>query len=188
MSLLVGWGPKRDFFYSLVRLLMTNDQILAQLRSLARAHGEGFKSQNECIDWANKVAPLLRFNNDHYITFLNHAGLINTVGLSANAHGTALNNMISTVQQAIAELESGINIVDSNTKDESPGDLSFPEKITLSWLFKHVPVSYWLWLGGAFVAVFIAGVGFSQTKAYTAILDLATTITTAGTTVSTTKK
>ena len=167
---------------------MTNNQILDQLRPLTRAHGEGFKSQNECIDWANKVAPLLRFNNDHYITFLNHAGLINTVGLSANAHSTALNHMISTVQQAIGELESGMNIVDSNAKSESPGTLSFPDRITLTWLSKHVPVSYWLWLGGAFVTVFIAGIGFSQTKAYTAILDLATTITTPGTTVPTTKK
>ena len=167
---------------------MTNDQILAQLRLLARAHGDGFKSQNECIDWANKVAPLLRFNNDHYITFLNHTGLINTVGLSANTHGTALNHMLSTVQQAIAELESDMNIVESDAKDESPGTLSFPDKITLSWLFKHVPVSYWLWLGGAFVTVFIAGIGFSQTKAYTAIIDLATTITKPDTTVPTTKK
>ena len=87
---------------------MSNEEILLRLRPLARAHGDGFKSQNECIEWSNKVAPLLRFNNDHYITFLNNASYINHVGLSKTAHATALNHMISTVQQAIVELEHNI--------------------------------------------------------------------------------
>lgn len=33
----------------------------------------------------------------------------------------------------------------------------FPEKVTLSWLIRHVPISFWFWLGGIVVTAFAAG-------------------------------
>ena len=36
--------------------------------------------------------------------------------------------------------------------------LEYPEKITVAWLVKHAPIQLWLWLIGAFAAVFIAGI------------------------------
>jgi hypothetical protein len=32
-----------------------------------------------------------------------------------------------------------------------------PDKVTLSWLVKHVPVSFWLWFVGLLAAAFVAG-------------------------------
>ena len=51
-------------------------------------------------------------------------------------------------------------------------ELEWPQKITLSWLTKHAPISLWLKLLGALVTAFLLGVGFAQTKLYDNIQEL----------------
>lgn len=40
--------------------------------------------------------------------------------------------------------------------------LASPERVTLRWLIDHVPVIYWLWLAGGFIATFLIGVSAGQ--------------------------
>lgn len=41
-------------------------------------------------------------------------------------------------------------------------NLDLPEKVTLSWLWKHVPAKFWFVLIGLFIAAFILGVTLGQ--------------------------
>jgi hypothetical protein len=42
-------------------------------------------------------------------------------------------------------------------------DLTLPENVTMSWLFRHVPLSFWLWALGTVATFFSAGVAAGQT-------------------------
>ena len=50
-------------------------------------------------------------------------------------------------------------------------ELEWPQKITLSWLFKHAPIDIWLKFAGALGAAFLIGIGFAQTGLYANIQD-----------------
>ena len=78
--------------------------LIARLKELKAIQEAGFKSQPACISWANEVAPLLAFNEDFHSSFLEKAAYVNTIGLSRNLQGTALNFMVSILQQAIVAL------------------------------------------------------------------------------------
>jgi hypothetical protein len=88
---------------------MDKNKILQKLESLynIKEVKEGFSSQQACIEWANRVAPLLQFNKQYYYNFLQNAHKIN-LPLSSYTLGPALKVMISQVQMAIEELKLGL--------------------------------------------------------------------------------
>lgn len=89
---------------------MDKKQILKKLEELynIKEVKEGFSSQQACINWANKVAPLLKFNQQYYYNFLQNAHKIN-LPLSSYTLGPALKVMESQVQMAIEELRLAID-------------------------------------------------------------------------------
>ena len=151
---------------------METPALIARLKDLKAISEQGFESQQACISWANEVAPLLAFDEGFHDAFLENANYVNTIGLSANLQGTSLNFMVSILQQAIVSLERGP--IASPATQVVP--LQVPERMTLAWLWKHVPASYAVAAATFVIAVFVAGVGFSQTKAFTVITDLASTV------------
>lgn len=151
---------------------MDTPALIARLKGLKAIQETGFKSQQACISWANEVAPLLAFNDDFHDSFLEKAAYVNTIGLSANLQGTALNFMVSVLQQAIVALEHGP--IASPPREVIP--LQLPEKMTLAWLWNHIPVPYAVTAVAFVVGTFVAGIAFSQTKAYAFIVDLAADI------------
>lgn len=42
--------------------------------------------------------------------------------------------------------------------EETKRHPELPEKVTISWLVQHVPVSFWIWLSGLLAAAFLAGI------------------------------
>lgn len=142
---------------------MNNQEILNQLKQLLsiKELSEGFKTQQDCIDWSNNVAPLLKFNEEHYQAFKDRCSIINTIGLPGQLQGSALNQMISIAKQAFLELEYNLH---SSSSDVTP--LSLPQKITLSWLWHNVPYSFWLKLASIIVSAFLFGVFVGQSKFY----------------------
>ena len=46
----------------------------------------------------------------------------------------------------------------------STKEQELPDKVTLTWLMQHVPVSFWLWLGGILITTIIIGVTLGQTS------------------------
>jgi hypothetical protein len=49
------------------------------------------------------------------------------------------------------------------SQNNSKTNLNLPDRITLEWLFRHVPVSYWVTLGAIIVGAFTLGVTLGQT-------------------------
>lgn len=73
----------------------------------------GFKSQEDCIAWANKVAPILKFNNQYYKNFIGCSHKLNYKGISCDLGGSLLNVMKSQVEMAIFDLKQDINHLES---------------------------------------------------------------------------
>jgi|GEM_PF-4630327 len=88
---------------------MTKKETLQRLEELFRAREvtDGFPSQRECLSWANKVAPLLRFNQQYYQTFLYYLQVISR-DISIYTAEPAFRTMQSQVEMAIEELRIDI--------------------------------------------------------------------------------
>ncbi len=82
---------------------------------------KGFPSQQACLDWANKVAPLLRFNKQYYINFLENAHKLH-LPLSSLTLGPAFRVMVSQLQMAIEELKMDMEHGSQETIEPSPPD------------------------------------------------------------------
>ena len=154
---------------------MGKSALIARLKELKATQDCGFKSQNDCISWANDVAPLLAFDENMQNSFLEKAAYINTIGLSANLQGTALNFMVSILQQAIISLERGpiANLAAQTVP------LQLPERMTLAWLWHHVSPSVWGSFLGLLFTAFVVGIAFSQSQIYTTVAAFAQNITNA---------
>jgi hypothetical protein len=88
---------------------MTKKETLQRLEELFRAKEvtDGFPSQQACLSWANKVAPLLRFNPQYHQTFLYYLQIISK-NISIYTAEPAFRTMQSQVEMAIEELKIDI--------------------------------------------------------------------------------
>jgi hypothetical protein len=50
-----------------------------------------------------------------------------------------------------------------------------PEKLTLAWLWNHVPLSWWAALVGSFLFVFTLGISVGQSELYSQVTTPAKT-------------
>ena len=93
---------------------MNKKTLLSKLEELygVKEVIDGFPTQQACIDWSNKVAPLLKFNQQYYINFIENAHKMN-LSLSSCTLEPAFRIMVSQLQMAIEELkiriETGLN-------------------------------------------------------------------------------
>ena len=132
---------------------MDNSERLKRLKKRLQEFDASFESQEACVAWAAQTAPLLNFNDRYHRSFANSAQCMDIRSLPSYTIVRHSNNMKSVVLQAITELEHGLTL---NKKPKS-GEVNYPEKLTLRWLFVHVPVSFWLWVGGILLTVVAAG-------------------------------
>ncbi len=89
---------------------MDNKERLAKLKKfqITGTKGEIFKYHKYLLLWIDNVAPLLKYDIQHYDNFLNSARTASTPGLSSRTITQYLNIAKSVVNQAIIELESDI--------------------------------------------------------------------------------
>ncbi len=80
--------------------------VLEKLENLYNQEevSKGWPSQQACIEWGNRVAPLLKFNQQYYLNFIQNAHRLN-LNLSSYSIIPALNIMKSQMQMAIEELK-----------------------------------------------------------------------------------
>lgn len=92
---------------------MDRKVILKKLEELYHQEevSKGWPSQQSCIEWSNKVAPLLKFNQQYYINFMQNAHNLN-LNLSSYSTTPALNIMKSQIRMAIEELK-----IEDSTKE-----------------------------------------------------------------------
>lgn len=84
-------------------------QILKKLEELRNIEQleKGFESQRDCLNWANKVAPLLKqVSMQNYVNFMPFAQKLNADGISGTIPKSFLNTMVSNLDQAINELKA----------------------------------------------------------------------------------
>lgn len=88
---------------------MSRQNTLRQLEELFDASEvtDGFSSQFACVSWANRVAPLLRFNQHYHQTFMRYSQIINQ-NISVYTAEPAFRSMVSQVEMAIHELRADI--------------------------------------------------------------------------------
>lgn len=96
------------------------DDVLKNLQELASVPEltTGFKNQQECIAWGNKVLIQLAFNSDIQNEFMGYQQNINTMKLSADLQASSLNMMISLIGIAIGERQKEINNQPKKVSDE----------------------------------------------------------------------
>lgn len=104
---------------------MNKKNLLEKLEKLngLKELEEGFPSQQACVNWANEVAPLLKFNQQYYVNFIQNAHNIN-LPLSSFTLGPSFIVMRSQVQMAIHELRLAIeegDVVESGLVNEESG-------------------------------------------------------------------
>jgi len=89
--------------------------ILAQLEKLYSINEvkSGFKSQQDCISWSNKVAPFLNFNEQYYLNFLQSSHRLNIKNISGDLATSLFSTMTSQVEMAIEELKNDLGHSDS---------------------------------------------------------------------------
>jgi hypothetical protein len=85
---------------------MKRKELLKKLEELynLKEVKDGFATQQACIKWSNKVAPLLKFNNQYYLNFVQNAHKM-SLPLSSYTLEPAFNIMVSQLQMAIEELK-----------------------------------------------------------------------------------
>lgn len=141
---------------------MDNPERLKRLKKRLNEFEASFESQEACVAWAAQTAPLLNFNNNYYGSFTHSAQYMNVPSLSSYTIVPHANNMKSILLQAITELEHGL----TSQRKEKTMEAKYPEKVTLSWLYSHVPMSFWFWAVGILLAVFVGGVNLGSSKFY----------------------
>lgn len=99
---------------------MNKKALLKKLEELysVKEVKDGFPSQQACINWSNKVAPLLKFNQQYYLNFIQNAHKMN-LRLFSSAIETAFKIMVSQLQMAIEELKMEL---ESNQNEEKERD------------------------------------------------------------------
>jgi hypothetical protein len=73
----------------------------------------GFESQQACITWGSKVAPLLKFNDQYYMKFMHSFNILQNMGISHQLGTSLLNTMTSQIEMAIYDLKQDISKLES---------------------------------------------------------------------------
>jgi hypothetical protein len=157
-------------------------ELLKELQTTARSEG-AFRKHESVLAWIDTVAPLLKYDDEHYELFMDAALKVSIPNISSHTAIPCLNIMKSVVNRAIIELENDI------TSPQAPKQeaLKYPDKMTLKWIWDHVPANYYWSFLLILVFVFSLGITFSKTNLYKSLTDVAAAITKSGKTIEKTR-
>lgn len=136
---------------------MERTELLTELKKLynMKEVKNGFPSKESCIEWGNKVAPLLKFNKSYHTAFNKNLSKL-YLDLSSYTLIPAFRSMVSQIQMAINELEydrndsmennlSWLTLTDEYgiTKRQFGKKISFiKDKYTRSVIFRDIEHAY----------------------------------------------
>ncbi|MBU2623873.1 MAG: hypothetical protein KKD92_16310 [Proteobacteria bacterium] len=143
---------------------MNSKEHLEQLRSLQITDKNEviFHKHASLLKWIDNVAPLLKYNNEHYSLFMDAALKVSVPGISSRTAIPCLNIMKSVVNRAIIELENDIKPPKTQPKKETIkiDDLKIIDLIFASnYKIRILLIS-------SLIAAFILGVSFGSSKLY----------------------
>lgn len=144
-----------------------NEHILNNLRTLSKKRGDTFAFANydEFLPWSDDVSPLLEFDETLYKKFVFWSDHVKSAyNMGRENHHEALGECIGIVNQAITKLEIPSTEIDSEKSQLK--EIEYPKKVTLRWLYHHVPWSFWAWFIGLLISAFSLGAVVSETEFY----------------------
>jgi hypothetical protein len=147
---------------------MTNNSI-DRLKHLRRSRSNHFQfgSRKDFEEWADAVRPHLHFNQLLLAKF-NSAITLSNLNLYQNADEVnldAVNDAIGIANEALQLLE--VYSVSNSSNQEIP----YPEKVTLEWVYKHAPLSFWFSLLAWLAASFGSGAYFANSHFFMDIIN-----------------
>jgi hypothetical protein len=140
-------------------------ELLSKLKKLQKVRGDdsAFADHNDFLKWSDSVSPLLEFDGPVHKDFLFWSRHVKSAHSMGNDHPEAISESIGIVNQAITKLT--VSGRPSQTNIEAP-EVPFPEKLTIRWLYKHAPLSWWAWFAGLLISTFLMGIAFTNTPLY----------------------
>lgn len=156
-----------------------NKQLLEKLKVLQKVRGDtgAFANHDEFLPWSDSVTPLLEFDSALQKQFIYYSEQVKSAYRMGREHYEALGESIGIVNQAVVKLELQSDNI-SVGKPQKTNEISYPEKLTLMWLYQHAHISLWAWLFGLLLGAFTLGIGFSETSLYQLLKNKATESTT----------
>lgn len=121
------------------------------------------KYQKLCIDWGDRVAPLLKADEAHYKSFISELDRLRPVpsypvipsDFTNDRLEQAFERMLSEAKQRLYELERNTH-----------RNVTAADRLTLSWVLHNATLSFWAKVVMVFAAVFAAGITVGQSKLY----------------------
>ena len=144
-----------------------NNKLLERLQVLQKSRGDtsAFANHDEFLPWSDNVSPLLEFDEALFKNFTFWVEHVKSAHAMGREHHEALGEAIGVVNQAITKLELQPELK-LNKKKTLTEELNYPNKVTLKWLYHHVPWSFWAWFVGLLISVFVLGLSVAETPIY----------------------
>lgn len=83
-------------------------------------------------------------------------------------------DMVATLDSIITRIKRNPELCNPKSNKTELKPMEYPNKITLKWLYTHVPYRFWTFLLGLLFAAFILGTTFANTKLYKSLIALIT--------------
>lgn len=130
------------------------------------------------------------FGRNQYSPLINNIFNEGISGFSRSPSYASIEEIASVLKAIETRLTDNPGIL--NKKDQTPESiktsLALPEKMTLKWLWEHVPYRFWAWSLALLFAAFTLGITFSETSLYKSLTKEATAITPQNTKTNTTSE
>ncbi|MCM2309443.1 MAG: hypothetical protein NDI91_18460 [Sulfuritalea sp.] len=145
-------------------------ELIAKLKKLQyqRSGSSPFQYFVDFLRWSDNVSPLLSFNPQFQDAFKRCVGVAKAQHSSGYTGAEQINEAIGILNQAVLSLETP-PIKSSTLSTQGKPILEAPAKVTVKWLYEHVP--FMLVLGGFTLlgSAFAGGIAFSETQLYALI-------------------
>lgn len=88
----------------------------------------------------------------------------------------SVEDIVSVLDSVITRLKRNPELCNPKKEDTliETKSIKYPDKITLKWLYAHVPYRFWSYLLGLLLAAFILGTTFANTQLYKSFIALIT--------------
>lgn len=142
--------------------------LLAELKKLQhqRSDSSPFAGHIEFLQWADNVSSRLSFDPPLQSSFKSRIRTATIQHSGGRSNTEQINEAIGLLNQAVLLLETPPFQSVQPSEPVLKTQLEAPQKVTVKWLYEHVPLT--LFLGGVamLVSAFVAGMTFSQSQFY----------------------